>query len=472
MDRLDGKTVLIGQSQFEKFGGSEIITLELAEHFAARGARVLIAVRIQGEPLLAELAGHDSIDVFDVDDPALDRTLRGADIHLAWIHHHVIPAAILDRPDVPVVFLHMSAIHPLEFPLMASLEAAIASRVLFVSPETRRKHRENGWTASLSDGVDGLFRNPAPDSYFDAPPVIAPSRPRLLVVSNHLPDELIEALDSVSDTFDVVKVGHQVRHGGTPTRVTPQLVASSHAVLSIGKTVQYALASGRPVYCYDHFGGPGWLTLENFEEVGRRNFSGRGNASKAAADIVDELRNGFAGALDIAPDLQAVARTTFSLSESIARIEESLTRASGDRESASSSLKNEHTLAQKIVDHLTRSSARYRRAHEKVRASLTHTNASASSTDAALRAAQDACARAESELARTREELAAVKSRATELADLERRLRQDRQRLLTAVERESLRASAAESALDALTASASWRVTRPLRWVRTRLRGG
>jgi hypothetical protein len=46
-------------------------------------------------------------------------------------------------------------------------------------------------------------------------------------------------------------------------------------VVTIGKTVQYGLACGVPVYVYDKFGGPGYLDRTNFAAAKRCNFSGR-----------------------------------------------------------------------------------------------------------------------------------------------------------------------------------------------------
>jgi hypothetical protein len=83
MSRLDGKTVLIGQGSLQLFAGSEIVALELAEHFARRCANVVIAVRISGEPMLTEVAATARIRVLDVDDPRLNDELQTADIHMA-----------------------------------------------------------------------------------------------------------------------------------------------------------------------------------------------------------------------------------------------------------------------------------------------------------------------------------------------------------------------------------------------------
>jgi len=46
-----------------------------------------------------------------------------------------------------------------------------------------------------------------------------------------------------------------------------------------------------PVYLYDHFGGCGWLTEDNFALAEWHNFSGRGFGKKSTASISRELAN-------------------------------------------------------------------------------------------------------------------------------------------------------------------------------------
>lgn len=50
---------------------------------------------------------------------------------------------------------------------------------------------------------------------------------------------------------------------------------------------------GIPVYEYDHFGGCGYITLENFVEEGKTNFSGRGTRRKLDAEslLADIIHN-------------------------------------------------------------------------------------------------------------------------------------------------------------------------------------
>ena len=55
----------------------------------------------------------------------------------------------------------------------------------------------------------------------------------------------------------------------------------------------YCFALKVPVYCYDHFGGPGWLSADNLDLAGQKNFSGRGFARKTSEVIAQEIVNGY-----------------------------------------------------------------------------------------------------------------------------------------------------------------------------------
>ncbi|MEW6856332.1 hypothetical protein ABG752_11000 [Streptococcus iniae] len=76
------------------------------------------------------------------------------------------------------------------------------------------------------------------------------------------------------------------------------MIAGYDCVIGIGKNVQYCLAMGKPIYVYDHFKGPGYLTAENIEQAAFNNFSGRGfeKCRKTSQEIVSDLLAGYQSA--------------------------------------------------------------------------------------------------------------------------------------------------------------------------------
>lgn len=312
-----GKLVVIGQLQFCDFGGSELIAAELAELFAQRGYEVAIATRVMGSPMVEQLEGHPAVSVRLWDDPEWNAELAERDVALFWVHHHVVPPALLPRlAEFPVVFLHMSAA-PLETPLVPHFERSFADAVLFNAPLTRDKHEVMGWLDAATQNRADIFPNPAPAAFFEVDRRPSSVLKRLLVVTNHLPDDLRDALARLPDSITVTQVGSQLSKGSRPARILPSHLADADAVVTIGKTVQYALAAGRPVYCYDHFGGPGWLTPENFEESRAANFSGRHVGHKDPDLIAQEMVGGYATALAAVPTFRLIAREQFHLEAAV-----------------------------------------------------------------------------------------------------------------------------------------------------------
>lgn len=290
---LAGKKVLITQAHLHYYAGSEIVTLELAEHFSMLGAEVVIASYAFGEPISREFAELNRVTIFEFDDQRLTDNLNARLPDIAWIHHSLIPRVVLDRAaEITFVFHHMSSILPAEYTLDASVETTLASLVLFESPRSMELHLETGLYEGFPAERIQVFGNPAPAEYAVA--VRPGPRPRrLVVVSNHIPAEVAAALRSLAVDFDVILIGNQKELGANPLRVTPDLISDAGAVITIGKTVQYSIAAGVPVYLYDHFGGVGWLTHENFEDARHHNFSGRYSSTKSADEIVTEIRTGF-----------------------------------------------------------------------------------------------------------------------------------------------------------------------------------
>jgi len=274
---------LITQNHMVDMAGSEILTLELAEALQHRGYEVNVFSHVVGDPI-ARLARERGIALTD-DQASLDEL----PMDLAWIHHQVVPdslASKLGGAHTIVVFGHMSPFEPLELPFLADIESRLADVVVANSDET----------ASVlgAFGIDEVpvivLGNPAPDSFWQMPASRPTALRRLLVVTNHAPDELREAIGRL--TAEGLEVAHIGAHGRIAA-VTPEEIAAADAVVTIGKTVQYALAVGRAVFCYDVHGGPGWLSMEHLPLAREHNFSGRPFGRMSAEEIVASILDGY-----------------------------------------------------------------------------------------------------------------------------------------------------------------------------------
>lgn len=315
---FSGGDVLITQGRLRGMGGSEMISLEMAEHFATAGSKVVVVARSIDDGIASMFTAIPGVEVRDTSWSGLDDRLTSVPFSLVWVHHNVVPDAVLrGAVDAPVVFAHLSASSPAEAPLVPGLEAALASAVVFNSPETQDAQVSKGLFDHVAKERLHVFPNPAPDPFADVTDRTPGDRPKLLVVSNHIPMDLHRALKQVRSTFDVTLVGQQTDLGAAPQRVGPDLVAEHDAVVSIGKTVQYALVAGRAIFCYDRFGGPGWLDKDNVDRAASTNFSGRGFDKRSPATIARELVEGWEDGVTFARAYRGTATQQYRLSNAL-----------------------------------------------------------------------------------------------------------------------------------------------------------
>lgn len=313
--KFQGSKVLITQAHLVRFMGSEMVTLELAEFFANAGADVVIGTQTFGGPIKSDFDALP-VRVYELNDDQLDMNLADRLPDIAWIHHSIIPRRLMRSPgETTFIFNHMSAYTAAEFTLFPTIERDFSSAVLFVSPEARTAHLATGLYDGIPQDRIQIWANPAPQRFSEIVLSDLPVRPRIAVISNHLARELIEAVDLLQSTFEFSLIGAQTEHGAKPRRITPELLGEFDAVVSIGKTIQYALVAGIPVYCYDHFGGPGWLNETNFDLAAETNFSGRGSNTRSASELASELREGFEGARAEAGEFRKNRLALYSLPE-------------------------------------------------------------------------------------------------------------------------------------------------------------
>ena len=158
--------VFISQAHLVSYGGSEMVTLELAEHFAAAGSQVTIGTWSVGKPVQSHLTDRANISYFDIDDDRLSHLLKSNPPQLAWVHHQIVPQWLLQNPGkTAFVFNHMSSVHPLESSWSAVVESKLAGLHLYNSAETLEAHLTDGAAATFDPGRMRVFPNPAPDAF-------------------------------------------------------------------------------------------------------------------------------------------------------------------------------------------------------------------------------------------------------------------------------------------------------------------
>lgn len=292
------KAVLLTQSQIANYSGSEMVTLELAEGFTNLGWRVTVLTHHAGAPILEEFNKIPYINVVTTGSKESEE-LSIHNFSVIWIHHYTLTTKIIEQLNstafnkLPLVYFnHMSYISPIEDMVFPWFESKVARAIFFNSEETRDEILKRH---SLEKSKKyQLLCNPAPNSFRNkiSPTKRKESPKAILVVSNHPPLEIIEAASMLENEGNEVDFIGRVE-GGMEARVTPGLLQRYDVIVSIGKTVQYALLMNKPVYCYDRFGGPGYLTEEQLSTARYHNFSGRGFQKKTAKSIALEIQEGY-----------------------------------------------------------------------------------------------------------------------------------------------------------------------------------
>jgi len=176
---------------------------------------------------------------------------------------------------------------PDEKPYIYLLEEKLSSLSLFISDETKKKI-----VKLLNKNMNfSFFKNPAPVELCQTSYKINKKINKILVVSNHPPDELLEACKILS--FQKISTTFFGEKGDRYEIITKDILSQYDVIITIGKTVQYCLVMGIPVYIYDHFGGSGYLNNQNFTKAMKSNFSGRENQKHNADFIAKDIINRF-----------------------------------------------------------------------------------------------------------------------------------------------------------------------------------
>lgn len=316
-----GKKILITHPFIYEINGATNVTLELASFLQSQQANVTVFTYVYANPAKEyfEKAG------IKVDLVSNDTKHHLKDYDYIWINSQTLPPSLLDEfkdkknlQKMPkLIFMHMAAHDycPDEMPFLYGFEEEVSSLSLFVSEETFDFN--NKYYEKTPENI-GFYRNPASLDFYNSFYRKSKMPKRLLVVENSLCDELKALRPLLSKKH--ITIDYLGRDGDRYELVTSEMLSQYDAVITFGKTVQYCLVSNTPVYIYGTFGGPGWLTKDNFKEAEKNNFSGRGFSNKTADEIVEELLSDYDAAKNYQNDNHALFCDDFLIDRVIPRI--------------------------------------------------------------------------------------------------------------------------------------------------------
>jgi hypothetical protein len=307
--------ILLGTNHFQEIAGSELVILEFAELFRLMDHEVCICSNFLGAPMkaMAERAGCET--------RLADDSVNALEYDLVMVINQIAPVLRYEAsdamcPSTRFVFLHVDLNFTLSQPGLVH-EPLLADEIWLHSAEARDYFVEQG----LAPGKTYLFNNAAPPRFWRPGRSYQRKLKSVLLVSNHLPEELGELKAILSARG--IAVRHLGLNGDEYGRLGPKILLEVDAVISIGKTAQYCLATRTPLFVYDHFGGPGYLTAKNIDRAAWFNFSGRCCLRELHAEgLVDELIDDYCSAVSFMQELPDQTRGRFRLRPQLLRLME------------------------------------------------------------------------------------------------------------------------------------------------------
>lgn len=248
------QTIIITNNCVKFHSGSEMITLDLCDYFVNRGCNVYLCAMEIGNPL----AKHLNPKVKRIELKKQQIPIKQADLVIG--HHKNVIDKVMERVQCSRVIQNSLSIY-------GGIEdySKKANR-LFANSQETKAIKQNGVSLPIE-----VFVNSCNNTYFQKEKHLNSKIKKIGIITNH---QWYKGLK---------KPNIEIIGGWNAKFVNADLLLRYDVVITIGRTVQQCMCLGIPVYCYDHFGGPGYITLDNIEFNERMNFSGRqkeGNAKE------------------------------------------------------------------------------------------------------------------------------------------------------------------------------------------------
>lgn len=351
------------------YGGAATVVLELTEEFRAMGAQVDICAWWMANPMAKHFqeAGAKRLDDIHSTNPF--------DYDIVFFLHHSAPLHFRNilggaKQKTAILFLRLSHSSNIGVP-SPIIEEMIADLWFVNSNEVRdRMIGQFGLPEQLID----VFNNAAPQAFFDRARLDSKPLEKVVYVSNHCNQQVVETLRLLRDKYDL-KTIHYGHGGDFQVRITPNEIASADVVITMAKTSQFALAARVPVYIYDYlWGGPGYLSDKNYDLAEANNFSGSGSIRILEPEqIATEIVQGYGEASAFAKGLSASRLERISLKRVVSRIRELLVHSRENKERVEKLLEN-RALVNREIAYTETSRQYFRTSREQHRRRHHHVN--------------------------------------------------------------------------------------------------
>lgn len=306
--------ILFTGYNFDGYHGSMMLISEIAAYLKGQGHDIYIASLNLTAKIQKEITKM-GLKIFSV-----EKLPENIEYDIIWAYHYPLLVYLLNKniKYKKIVCGCLSGLLiPLETPNLLCYQNNIP--ILVNSEETKNKLTEN--YPSLTNQYRVLL-NLVPDEFFSYAKAFLPEQQKkIAIVSNHVPKELGEAKKLLEKQGIIVDVYNGVDETKQNIKITPSVLSDYDTVITIGKTVQYSLALGIPVYNYDYMGGSGYINLENIDVEEFYNFSGRSFERKLTSkQLVEEILNGYKASLKDIKQLQEIAKERYLLSKNVDKV--------------------------------------------------------------------------------------------------------------------------------------------------------
>lgn len=312
--RSKGKILLTNQS-LVYFAGSELVTLERAIYFKKNSFSVVVATFCYDYPI-KDLFEKEGIRVVNLNQEKLNESFDYCIAHhpptireILLFHNVTIKKMCYESLGAGIFLGHKY--HDLErLPTFHQK----CNLLIFNSQENYGIRK--GQFPYINKTKYIVIPNSVNKSLFDFKPPTNLSK--IAIISNHVPEELLEFQSySTSQNLpcDIYGIKHEHK------LVDKDILRKYDVIITIGRTVQMCFAVGIPVYCYDYFGGYGYITMNNIKNGEFFNFSGRGFGKKIKVqEIYDDLTLNFNNVLSHLEQINKYAKKHFLLERNMKKI--------------------------------------------------------------------------------------------------------------------------------------------------------
>lgn len=306
------KTIAFTNSFYKNFTGSELAVFDAAKFFLKQGYKVYIFTFNKGKPLMSKIP--DGIKVINI----LTEKIPKLNVDILWGQHWAVMTKLLSDSNFTAKKIIHFSLSPYHFYEREPEYAKLLSGCFGNSWETASVRMQENPGLNI-----GIFNNSVTPDFFETIAKPGSNLKRLAIVGNNKvfsPDgDFVNNLRANGIEVEVFGFG------GTQQILTPDNLVNFDAIFTIGRTVQYALSLGIPVFCYDRFGGPGYINTSNWQECEKMNYSGRTHLCNEEdlektiiknhdiKKLTNDLINNYSKTLIDLPDLQKIAKERYDL---------------------------------------------------------------------------------------------------------------------------------------------------------------